>query len=135
MALSGKRLGLAALAVAAYACILVGVWAARPLHDSVPVGTDWTPTLAVPPLPQQLVSQRVTCNTLFSGDARPDEPLPELTPQPKGLPPLAFEREPCTLVHTDARRNLAINLIAIVGMFGVIGALARRTRRHADVAT
>ncbi len=131
MAFSVKRLGLAAVAVVAYALILVGVWASRPLHDSVPVGTDWTPTLLAPPAPQQLVSQRVTCNTLFSGDPRPDEPLPTLTDQPKGRPELAFQREPCALVHSDAQRNFAINMIAVVGLLGVIGFAARAAKRAA----
>ncbi|MCX6522447.1 MAG: hypothetical protein NTZ21_17455 [Actinobacteria bacterium] len=132
MSRPAKRLGLIAIAILAYYVILVGVWASRPLEDSVPVGLDWTPTVLVPPKGQQLVSQRVDCNTLFSGDARPDEPLPALTEQPKGRDALAFQREPCVLVHTDAQRNFAINTIAVVALLGGLGFVARRSKRDGE---
>ncbi len=129
MALSRKRLGLAAIAVLAYGLILVVAWASRPIEDSVPVGMDWSPTVLVPPKPQQLVSQRVECNNVFAGDPRPDEPLPTLTEQPKDRPALAFQREPCKLAHADAQRNLVINSIVLIAALAALGFLARRSRR------
>jgi hypothetical protein len=133
MTLLRKRLGLAAIAVLAYGLILVVVWASRPIEDSVPVGIDWSPTVLVPPGPQQPVSQRVVCNTLFAGRPRPDEPLPTLTEQPKDRPELAFQREPCKLPYADARRNFAINVIAVIAALASLGFLARRWRRADDV--
>jgi hypothetical protein len=73
--------------------LLVVLWAARPLTDTVPVGMDWTPTLQQPPATQRLVSQEVECNTLFDSSARDDEPLPTLTPQPEGRAALDYQRE------------------------------------------
>ena len=132
MPISSRRLVLAATAVVLYAVVLVTVWAARPLDDAVPVGIDWTPTTAVPPAGQRLLSQDVECNTLFASSPRGDGPLPALTPQPEGRPPLEFQREPCVLVQADARRNLALNGLFVIAALGAIGYLAIRQRRSAE---
>lgn len=132
MPITSQRLALAASAVVLYAVVLLSVWALRPLDDAVPVGIDWTPTIATPPTAQRLVSIDVECNTLFASTPRGDEPLPELTPQPDGRPPLEFQREPCALVQADARRNLALNSVFVFGALGAIGYLALRQRRAAE---
>lgn len=102
--------------------LVVAVWAVRPQTDAVPVGTDYTL------LPQpRLVSVDVACNSLFDSAARPDEPLPALTPQPEGQPALAFERTPCELVHHNARIVLAIDVAFYLLVMGAgIAVLARR---------
>ena len=130
MSISPRRLLLATVAVLAYAGLLVGVWATRPLHDSIPVGMDYSPTLASPPEPARLLSVDVTCNALFSSSPSGDEPLPELTAQPEGFPALAFQREPCALVHRNARVLFVVNVLAVVATLTVIGLVARRLRRR-----
>ncbi len=71
------------------------------------------------------------CNSLLSSTARPDEPLPTLTPQPTDKPPLAYRRPPCEFVHSDARRTFAIDVLAIVIAIGVL-AIAFKRRRQDD---
>jgi hypothetical protein len=128
MSATAKRLGLAAAVIAVYFVLLIAVWAARPLHDSVPVGIDRTPTNAVPPEPEQAVFQRVECNSVIDRDARSDEALPTLKPQPEGLQALAYQREPCTLVHSEARTLLAINGLLVAVLLGLLAFLAMRSR-------
>ncbi len=125
-----RRLWIAVSVVIAFAA-LIGWWAVRPLTDSVAVGTDWTPTLLDPPQGQQEIRQEVECNSLLSSTARPDEPLPTLTPQPTDKPPLAYRRPPCEFVHSDARRTFAIDVLAIVIAIGVL-AIAFKRRRQDD---
>jgi hypothetical protein len=127
-----KRLVYALIALVVYAALLVGLWAARPLHDSVPVGIDYSPTVLTPPGPQRLVSQEVECNTLFDSAARDDAPLPELTAQPKGRPDLAYQRTPCALVHRDARLLFGLDLLAVAAAIAVVALVWRRVRRHED---
>jgi hypothetical protein len=134
MSPTSRKLGLASLAVLLYAVVLSVVWASRPLEDSVPVGIDYTPAVAIPPSSPKLTSQVVECNTLFASAPRPDGPLPELTPQPEGFPELAYQREPCALVQADARRNLALNVVAVAGAFVLLGWLFRRSRRASSPA-
>ena len=129
MSTTAKRLSLAAVAISVYFVLLMAVWATRPLHDSVPVGIDRTPTTAVPPRPEQALSQRVQCKSLFARDSRPDESLPTLRPQPKGQPALAYQREPCTLVHSQARLLLVINSLVVVASMALLVVLAVRSRR------
>ena len=119
----------ATLAVLLFA-VAVGIWATRPLHETLQVGTDWTPTLLVPPQAQQEVLVEVDCNNLFSSSPRSDEPLPPLTPQPADKPPLAYPREPCVFVHGDARRAFAIDVIVVLVALGAL-AYVRRRSRHA----
>ncbi len=129
MSSSRRRLILLACAVVAYAVVLTGVWAARPLHDSIPVGMDWSPTVQTPPKGQRLVSQEVECNTLFANQARPDDALATLTAQPEGYSALEFQREPCTLVHSNARILFAVNVVAVAGLLALIALVAARSRR------
>ena len=135
MSATAKRLSLAAVAISVYFVLLLAVWATRPLHDSVPVGIDRTPTTAVPPKPEQALSQRVECNSLFAQDSRPDESLPALRPQPKGQPALAYQRGPCTLVHSQARLLLAINSLVVVALMALLVFLAVRSRRSRQPVT
>jgi hypothetical protein len=95
---AGRRFVLngAIAAVVWFACILV-FWAFQPLSDSVPVGIDYT--LKTP----ARVSVSVDCNSLFDSRPRDDSPLPALKAQPPGNPPLAFQREPCVIVHDQAQ--------------------------------
>ena len=108
-----SRLQRALVIVLAYA-VVIGIWAARPLSESIAVGTDWTPTLLDPPQGSKEVRQEVSCNSLLSSSARPDEPLPTLTPQPADKPPLAFHRVPCEFVRSDARKTFVIDIVAAV---------------------
>ena len=116
--------------------VVVGIWATRPLHESLHVGTDWTPTLLVPPQGAKEVHIRVECNSLLSSSPRSDEPLPELTPQPPDKPPLAYPREPCVFVHSDARRTFAIDILVVVAALAMLAYLGRRSHRadHGDDA-
>jgi len=104
--------------------LVVAVWAVRPQTDAVPVGTDYTLS------PPRLVSVEVRCNSLFDSSARPDVPLPTLTPQPATTPPvseLAFQRTPCELVWRNARIVLAIDVAFYLLVMGAgIAVLARR---------
>jgi hypothetical protein len=123
-----RKLVAAAAVMLVYFAVLMAVWAFRPLDDTVPVGTDWTPTTAVPPEGQRLVSQAVECNTLFADTPR-SKALPDLTPQPEGRAALAFQREPCELVHTNARRLLAMNVVGVGLVVVTLVLLAVRGRR------
>jgi hypothetical protein len=129
MSTTAKRLRLAAVALFVYTAVLVTFWAARPLHDLVPVGIDRTPTTAVPPQPEQAISQSVKCNTLFASAPRPDESLPKLRPQPKGQPALAYQRDPCPRVHSEARLVFAIDTVVVLALAGLIAFRAARLRR------
>jgi hypothetical protein len=122
---------LMATVVLAVFSLALAVWAIRPLHESMYVGTDWTPTLLVPPEPSQDVYQEVTCNSLLS-DAGPHGALPSLTPQPADKPPLAYPREPCTFVHSDARKTFAIDVVLVLAAFGTLAYLARRNVRQRE---
>lgn len=116
-----------AVAVVAAYVVLVLAWGVRPLQDSVPVGVDRSPTLLVPPQAERRVSQDVACNTLFASAPRGDEPLPALTPQPPGQPALEFQREPCELVHSQARVLMAANTaVALLLAAGAVTIAVRR---------
>jgi len=116
--------------------LAIGVWATRPLHESLHVGTDWTPTLLVPPQGAKEVHIEVECNSLLSSTPRSDAPLPALTPQPADKPPLAYPREPCVFVHGDARRAFAIDVLVIVAALGTLAFVRRRAHRtHAATET
>jgi len=108
--------------------LAVGVWATRPLHETMYVGTDWTPTTLVPPQGTKEVHVRVECNNLLSSSAQSDNAVPALTPQPPDKPPLAYPREPCVFVHSDARRAFAIDIFVIVLALGLLAYASRRSR-------
>lgn len=129
-----KPLRIAFVALIVHFALVVGLWAVRPLEDSIPVGMDWSPTVQDPPAPQRLVSQDVECNSLFDSSPRPDEPLPVLTPQPEDRAALAFQREPCELVHSQARIVFGLDLIfTIAALTGIVWA-GRRLRGRDDLA-
>ncbi len=69
----------------------------------------------------------VECNNLLASSPRSDAPLPELTPQPAGKPPLAYPREPCVFVHGDARRAFAIDILVVVVALAALAYLRRRS--------
>src|SRR5262245_2036069 len=115
--------------------LAVGIWATRPLHESLPVGTDWTPTLLDPPQAATEVHVVVECNSLLSASPLSDTPLPVLPPQPPDKPPLAFPREPCVFVHADARRAFAIDILVVVLALGMFAYFSRRSRRAHPQAT
>jgi hypothetical protein len=124
---AGRRFALIGMVatVAWYACVLL-FWAVQPLSDTVPVGVD--NTLAVP----KLVSVSVDCNGLFDSAPRDAAPLPVLKAQPTGKAKLAFQREPCGVVHTHARVVFAIDTAAFVAVVGGFIWLAIRRRRSAQ---
>ncbi len=103
-----------------YLCVLL-LWAVQPLSDAVPIGTDWSPTVLVPPKAQKQVSQAVDCNTLFAGSARDSSPLPGLNPQPQGRDALTYSRGACSAVQRDARIVFGLNtLFVLVALTGLI---------------
>jgi hypothetical protein len=124
----GSRTMRATLVISIFA-LAVGVWATRPLHESLHVGTDWTPTLLVPPQGANEVQVEVECNSLLASSPRSDAPLPVLTPQPADKPPLAYPREPCVFVHGDARRAFAIDVLVVVVALATLAYLRRRSHR------
>ena len=109
--------------------VAVAIWATRPLHETLQVGTDWTPTLLVPPQGAKEARVEVECNSLLSSSPRSDAPLPALTPQPPDKPPLAYPREPCVFVHSDARKTFAIDILVVALALVVLASLRRRSRR------
>jgi len=124
----GSRTTRAMLIVVLFA-VGVAIWATRPLHESLHVGTDWSPTLLVPPQGQHEKYVDVECNNLFASSPGPATPLPPLTPQPPDKPPLAYPREPCVFVHSDARRTFAIDVVVVVAALGGLAFLKRRSHR------
>ena len=124
---AGRRFALIGMVatVAWYVCVVL-LWAIQPLNDSVPVGVDNTLT------PAKLVSVSVDCNGLFDSAPRDGSPLPALKAQPQGKPKLAFQREPCGVVHTHARVVFAIDTAAFVGVVALFVWLAIRRRRSAQ---
>jgi di/tricarboxylate transporter len=131
----GSRTTRAILIVVIFA-LAVGVWSTRPLHESLHVGTDWTPTLLVPPQAAKEVHVKVECNNLYASSPQSDTPLPALTPQPADKPPLAYPREPCVFVHGDARRAFAIDILVVVAALAALAYLKRRAHRiHATPQT
>lgn len=112
----------AGVLLAWYLCVLF-LWALRPLEDHIPIGVD--------PVSHQAVSQTVTCNSLFAGSPRPNEPLPTLRPLlPLTGQQFAYERTPCTLVQHDARLVFALNSLVLLAAAGGLVAVAIRLRRR-----
>jgi hypothetical protein len=126
-----RRLKLAAGILVIFV-LAVGVWSVMPLHESLNVGTDVTPTLEDPPGSPQQVTQVVECNNLWASSPGPDNPLPELTPQPPGVQPLGYPREPCVFIHGDARRALAIDVLVVVLAVIGLGYVVKRRRSQSD---
>lgn len=126
MTSTAKRVSLiAGLALTAWFVIVLFAWAIPSQSDAVPVGVDQT-------LPQpQPVSVDVHCNSLFDSAARDASPLPALKPQPKKNAPLAYQREPCALVHRNARLVFALDLVFFVAVI-VAGALVLRRASRAS---
>ncbi|MGZ4672368.1 MAG: hypothetical protein ACXWBO_09005 [Ilumatobacteraceae bacterium] len=104
----------AGAAVIWYACILI-FWALQPLSDSVPVGVDYT--LKQP----KFVSMTVDCKGLFDSSSRDGSPLPALKAQPKGSPALGYQREPCGVVHRQARLVFAADTIVFLAVVSGAG--------------
>ena len=109
-------------AVVWFGCALI-FWALQPLTDSVPVGVDHTLKIPVS------VSVSVDCNGLFDSAARDDSPLPVLKVQPGGSPALAFQRDPCVVVHEHARIIFAVDTAFFVAVMGCLGWFTLRGRR------
>jgi hypothetical protein len=112
----GRRIAFlaAAAAVVWYACVLI-FWATQPLSDSVPVGVDYNPKQPV------FVSVSVSCNNVLDGAARDGSALPVLKPQPKGSPSLAYQRDPCAIVHSQARLVFALDTAVMLVVLGFAG--------------
>ena len=103
-----------------FVCILL-VWAVRPIEDRVPVGVD--NTLKTP----HAVSIAVSCTTLFASAVRNGAPLPALTPQPAGQPPLAYGHTPCDTAHGQARALFVFDTVfVIVGLAALVWLERRR---------
>jgi hypothetical protein len=100
----------------------VVIWATRPLHEVLMVGTDYTATT-----PQQVVVE-VECASPFS-NAGVTGDLPQLTPQPADRQPLGFPREPCRFVHSDARMVLLLDTAVLALVLGILAYLWRRAAK------
>lgn len=105
--------------------LVVGMWAIRPLSDTVPVGVNAD---RVP------VTQKVRCNTLFENSARDNTPLPTLAvskvPLPKDVQELAYTRSACGEVHRQAQIIFGVNTLLTIVALAAIGAVAGRGRRR-----
>jgi hypothetical protein len=120
---SGRRFATIAVGglLAWYMCTLV-FWAFQPLTDHVPVGVDYTRKN-----PHQ-ISVEVKCSTLFRRASRGASPLPALTAQPVGNPPLAYAYNPCTRTHREARELFVLDTAVVLGGIALAVWLAVRER-------
>ena len=125
---AGRRVALIGVgaSVVWFFCVLV-FWAMQPMTDSVPVGVDYT--LKVP----AFVSVSVDCRSLFDSASRDDVPLPALKAQPPKTPALAFQREPCAIVHQQARIVFLLDTAAFAAVAAGFAWLTLRRRRSASV--
>jgi hypothetical protein len=123
-------------AVVAWYVVIVLAWATRPLDDTVPVGNlpAWEEVEPVPgadaPVPigvNVVETETIRCNSLFDGDAL-DGALPEL-PFPQ-----VFNREPCTLMRSNARLMFVVDTIVLVAALvgGTVLLLRARRRREPE---
>jgi len=134
--MNGRRtIPLIVAAVTAWFAITLVVWAIRPLSDTVPIGVDYS-------LPaRKRVTSTVQCNTLFESPVRDAAPPPSFNPQPGNAPPLAYQRNPCELVHRQAQglfyANVAVLLLVWIGAgwFFLRGRRARGESRDSVLAT
>lgn len=126
---AGRRSLLVIIAAATvwYGCTLA-LWAFQPLHDSVPVGVDYSVQ------PPSDLSVEVDCNTLFDSQARDDTPLPALKAQPDKAPALGFQREPCALVHGQAGTVFIVDTAVFAAVLALGGWLMWRSRKARPVA-
>jgi hypothetical protein len=106
---SGRRMAMIAIGglLAWYICTLV-FWAFQPLTENVPVGVDYTRKN-----PRE-ISVAVKCSTLFRATSRRSSPLPALTAQPVGKPPLAYAYDPCIRTHRQARALFVLDTAVVL---------------------
>ena len=126
-----RRLLLLVLGVVLAWYVATLFWAARPLHDTVPIGNQpgWQEIKRdeAAPAPQPIgdhvvANQRITCKAvLHSGDV--DGALPTLAF------PQQFNREPCALAHSNGRTILVLDTLAAVAAFALVGFVLLRDRR------
>jgi hypothetical protein len=131
-------LTLFAVGVLAWYLVVLFTWATRPLHDTVPIGIDYTATSP------RMAYQEVRCNTLFGSSPLDGEPpalrvqmtngVPATATSPAAPPgPLdsahqfAYQRPPCGLVQHDARIVFVIDTLGALLLGG--GALFMAARR------
>ena len=99
---------------------VVLAWATRPQSDIVATGLDASQD------PSVQVSTRVQCSTILTSRARPNTPLPTLTPQPKGSPALFYRHSPCVRWHNQGRILLLLDSVVVVAIVGSVAAVSRR---------
>ena len=106
---SGRRVAIALL-IAWFVAVVW--WALQPVTDAVPTSAGTQPT-----------SQVVHCDAPLSGNDGPSGPVPSLPPGQ------AFQREPCTQLHTQYRAlflaDAVLTVVVIVLLIGV-----RQKRQH-----
>jgi len=113
---------LVAAGLVAWFALVLGVWALRSLHDTVP-GSVPAPT-ADHPEAVTPASVELSCGTLFDPH---DVTLPA---EPKGF---VAARDACGIVISDARRVLALDTVVLVaGLVGVVLVRRRLARAAAD---
>jgi hypothetical protein len=127
----GKRIAIiVAVVMTAWFAFTVH-WAFSSQTDSVPVGVDAN---FVPP---RATAVEVSCNGPFDSAPRGSGPLPTLRAQPvqvPKVPPLAYQRTPCELVHHNARIVFALDVAAYLAVIGGGVAALTIARRRAAVA-
>jgi hypothetical protein len=114
-------------AVAIWYLVVLFSWGLRPLHDAIPIGTDYDAS------PQRLVSQDVTCNGLFDSSAH-DGPLPVLrvlkNTKAFNFQQFQYQREACTLVQRDARIVFALDTLGAIVVISGLTFVALRTPKE-----
>ena len=93
-------------------------WALQPVDDAVPTGTVGT----------QQTSQTVKCDAPLSGEGGPTGPLPSL---PAGQ---AYQREPCTKVHTEYRALFVADSALVVIAIALLVGVGRKPRMNPEVS-
>jgi hypothetical protein len=126
-AVNGRRLLLVIVAsVTTWYAVTFAAWALPAQTDSVPLGVDYSLT------PAKAVTDDVECSVFDSAARDADTgPPPTFMPQPGDAPELAYQREPCTDVHRQARALFVANtaVLAVVWILGgVLWARLGRTR-------
>jgi len=113
MSRTRRNLLLVAGAIGIWYIVILFTWALQPLEDSVPVGVnkDNTP-----------VSVTVQCNTLFASTPHDGE-LPDLDVHQE------YNRAPCDVVQSDARKIFALDTLVAVGGVAVLVGFAVRPAR------
>lgn len=104
----GRRTAIALL-IAWFVAVLW--WALQPVTDAVPTSAGTQPT-----------SQVVHCDAPLSGNNGPSGPVPSLPPGQ------AYQREPCTQMHSQYRSLFLADTVLVVVVIALLVGVRRRER-------